>query len=187
MRLLFVDFSLTKRVGYPNIVLIQSLFLTFEKCTYFDMRSMLLKVIREAYIKASREDRKVLIYEYHLFSSLLGSIQRLSVADREVLSKIVDVAVTDGMFAHVLTQYVHLLKDPSPSLVITIARHINELLSNEKLNRSGLKEVGLSSILFEYLKNPIRPDAPLDKAELASSLLILNEGAMPILNLATCA
>lgn len=64
----------------------------------FDMRSLLIAALSSLFNLPSleREDRRLLLLDYNLLSTLLGHFHRLSLGDREVLLGLVSAALEGG-------------------------------------------------------------------------------------------
>lgn len=175
-RLMFVNMAMSKREGIPNMGIVQYLIRSLEKCSSFDMRSVLLGMIRDIVFFAKRDDRVVIIFELNLYGVLLPNISRFSLGDREVLLKIVDLSIEDGTFSLTMRKYLGLMLDSVPSVVLLIARHTVSLLSLGKVTRPQFRESGLTSVLIDYFRHPSTYLNLTDRLEVMTALSILNEG-----------
>jgi hypothetical protein len=176
-RLLFIDMAMSKRAGLPNISYIQLLLIrTLERNPSFEMRSILIAVLRDVFQVAKRDDRIIMIFEMNMFTPLLGSVGRFSLSDRELLAKIVEVSLEDGSFSTTLRKYLSLLLDPSPSVALFITGHVSSLLALGRLNRHLLRENGFVPTLSGFFQARSKYFNLTDRLEIMTSLSLLNEG-----------
>lgn len=119
----------------------------------------------------------MLVSEMNLFTVLLSRFDNLSLADRDKVIAMIDLAVDDGRFSSsYLAQYVGLLTVGSASTAMLVARHLERLITSMKVTRSTFRELGFVAVIVEFLEGRLKRWSRIDRNEINVAQILLPEG-----------